>query len=165
MGVVSANDIKNRRIIDVRTRPEYEQEHIPKSIHVPLHKISRYADSFTQQDIFLCRTGKRALVARKTAGVGDVLEGGINAYKHAQKPVTGQEYDWPIDRQVRTIAGGMILISTILGFLISQYWLLIAAFFGAGLLFAGITKTCGMAKLLARLPVNSRSDKEISANL
>jgi hypothetical protein len=60
----------------------------------------------------------------------------------------------PVDRQVQLIAGTMVLIGVTLGTLVNPWFLVIAAFFGAGLTFAGATGTCGLALLLLRMPWN-----------
>ena len=57
-------------------------------------------------------------------------------------------------RQVQIVAGALILLGTVLGAAASPWFLLLSGFVGAGLMFAGITNTCGMATLLAKLPYN-----------
>ena len=54
-------------------------------------------------------------------------------------------------------AGALVLLGTLLGALVSPWFLLLSGFVGAGLTFAGLTGTCGMAMLLARLPYNQRT--------
>jgi hypothetical protein len=60
----------------------------------------------------------------------------------------------PVDRQVQLIAGSMVLVGVALGTLVTPWFLALAAFFGAGLMFAGATGTCGLALLLLRMPWN-----------
>ena len=59
-----------------------------------------------------------------------------------------------LERQVRIAAGSLVLLGAALGFFVHPYWLALSAFVGAGLLFAGITDTCGMGMLLAKMPWN-----------
>ena len=59
-----------------------------------------------------------------------------------------------IERQVRITAGSLVLIGLILGFLVHPGYFAISAFIGTGLVFAGITNTCGLGLLLARMPWN-----------
>jgi hypothetical protein len=59
-----------------------------------------------------------------------------------------------LERQVRIAAGSLVVVASALGFFVSPYWIGLAAFVGAGLVFAGITDTCGMGMLLARMPWN-----------
>jgi predicted branched-subunit amino acid permease len=61
-----------------------------------------------------------------------------------------------LERQVRIVAGSLVLIGAVLGWLVHPGFYGLAAFVGAGLVFAGITDFCGMGLLLARLPWNSR---------
>lgn len=59
-----------------------------------------------------------------------------------------------LERQVRITAGSLVLIGAILGYFVHPYWIGLSAFIGAGLAFAGITDTCGMGMMLARMPWN-----------
>jgi hypothetical protein len=59
-----------------------------------------------------------------------------------------------LERQVRIAAGSLVLIGAMLGWFVHPYWIGLSAFIGAGLVFAGITDTCGMAMLLSRMPWN-----------
>jgi hypothetical protein len=59
-----------------------------------------------------------------------------------------------LERQVRIAAGSLVLLGVIGSLLIHPYVIGLSAFVGAGLLFAGITDTCGMGMLLARMPWN-----------
>jgi hypothetical protein len=69
-----------------------------------------------------------------------------------------------LERQVRIAAGLMILVGTGLGFFVHPYWLGIAGFVGAGLIFAGITDTCGMGMVLAKMPWNQVRSKPDSSS-
>ena len=76
------------------------------------------------------------------------------AWRRAGLPVREGRKRLPVDRQVQLIAGSMVLTGVMLGVLVSPWFLAIAAFFGAGLTFAGATGTCGLALLLLRMPWN-----------
>lgn len=56
-----------------------------------------------------------------------------------------------IDRLVLVFAGSMILASTLLSAVHSQYWLLLTAFVGANLLQSAFTGFCPLAKMLKAL--------------
>jgi len=58
-----------------------------------------------------------------------------------------------IERSIRAIAGSFILLSLLLAYLVSPYWLLFTAFVGANLLQSAFTGWCPMEILLARLGV------------
>jgi len=47
-----------------------------------------------------------------------------------------------------------VLLTVLLGAFVWPWWLAIAGFFGAGLLFAGLTGTCGLAMILKKMPWN-----------
>jgi len=57
---------------------------------------------------------------------------------------------------VRIAAGSLVLLGATLGSFVHPAFIGLAAFVGAGLIFAGITDTCGMGMLLARMPWNRR---------
>ncbi|MDG2344819.1 MAG: DUF2892 domain-containing protein, partial [Opitutae bacterium] len=59
-----------------------------------------------------------------------------------------------IERQVRIAAGLLVLCGTLAGTYIHSGFLFIPGFVGAGLTFAGISDTCGMAMLLTKCPWN-----------
>jgi rhodanese-related sulfurtransferase len=86
-----------------------------------------------------------------------ILDGGLEAWKRAGLPVTVDSTQ-PIDiiRQVQIAAGSLVLLGMLLGFLVSPQLYLLSAFIGAGLLFAGLSGWCGMAKLLGLMPWNQR---------
>jgi hypothetical protein len=48
----------------------------------------------------------------------------------------------------------LVLLGTVLGAFLSPAWLLLSASVGAGLVYAGVTGSCLLAQLLARLPWN-----------
>ena len=58
-----------------------------------------------------------------------------------------------IDRVVFVFAGIMVLVGTLLGWLVSPWWLLLPVFAGANMLQAGFTRVCPLAMLLKRLGV------------
>ena len=62
--------------------------------------------------------------------------------------------------QVRIAAGSLVLLGAVLGFFTHPYFIGLSAFVGAGLMFAGITDTCGMAMVLAKMPWNQVKDGE-----
>lgn len=159
-------DFSEQLLIDVRTRPEYVEEHIPGSVHVPLHKVSRFADTLSDVEVVVvCRTDSRARRAAAQLAKAKVLRGGIMEYKRAGGPVEGKSAPWSVQRQVRLVAGSLVVIGSVLAYVVNPAWLLLSGFVGAGLAFAGATDTCGMAKVLARLSGNSRSDEAIKKEL
>jgi len=77
-------------------------------------------------------------------------------------PVVRGKKSIPLERQVRIAAGFLVLLGAVLGFFVHPYFIGLSAFVGAGLMFAGITDTCGMALVLAKMPWNQVKDEEAS---
>ncbi|ABW12764.1 Rhodanese domain protein [Parafrankia sp. EAN1pec] len=158
------------RLIDVRTSGEFEAVHIPGSRNVPLDLLREHRDELRGHlgagAVLLCRTGARARQAEQAlaaAGLANlrVLDGGIVAWQAAQAPVRAGRPRWALERQVRLVAGSVVLASVLVGVAVPPVtWL--AAVIGAGLTIAALTDTCLMGTLLARLPYNRgpRADLE-----
>jgi hypothetical protein len=108
----------------------------------------------------VCRSGRRAEQARQQLEADGfasvvVLAGGIDAWRAAGKPLeTADRKLWAMERQVRIMAGSLVLISLILGFFVTPWLFLATGFVGGGLVFAGISDTCVMGSLLSKLPWN-----------
>jgi glyoxylase-like metal-dependent hydrolase (beta-lactamase superfamily II) len=147
-------------LLDVRSRLEFEGERIEGASNIPLEELDARLDEIPGQApvVVLCRTGVRATIAAEALGRAGrrtrVLEGGMNAWRRAGLPVREGRKRLPIDRQVQLIVGLMVLTGVTLGAFVSAWFLVIAAFFGAGLTFAGATGTCGLALVLMKMPWN-----------
>ncbi len=155
-------------ILDVREKDEFEAEHVPGSLWVPLSQFAQQAPGVLQnlvgkQVLILCRSGNRARLARQQiAQLGfadqircEVYAGGILEWAKQGKPVvTRQKSHLPVMRQVLLIAGLLVLVSVLLSFLLDQRIAWLAALIGAGLAFAGLTGFCLLAELLAKMPWN-----------
>ncbi len=158
------------RIIDVRMPAEYESMHIPGSYNVPLDQLAEHRDEFTRAAdtpvILVCASGMRARKADnelRAAGLDriSVLEGGITAWEQQGQNVARGTQKWSLERQVRLVAGSLVLAGAAGGLLLWQPLTLLSLFVGAGLTFAAITNTCGMAMLLAKLPYNKGQSCDI----
>lgn len=151
-------------LIDVRTPVEFREVHACLARNVPLDqldpaKVMESRAARTAPLYVICRTGARAAQAcqkLQAAGCANLVnvEGGTSAWEQAGLPVERGKKAVSLERQVRMAAGALVLAGTLLGYLVHPYWNGIATFVGAGLLFAGITDTCGMGMLLARMPWN-----------
>ncbi|CAD5910762.1 rhodanese-like domain-containing protein [Planktothrix agardhii] len=152
-------------LIDVREPSEHAGEYIAESILVPLSTFDpKNVPSDSSKPVVLyCQTSNRSgQAAQKLLGAGfqEVihLQGGLNAWKQAGYPtVINKNAPISIMRQVQIVAGSLILTGTLLGAFVSPNFLFLSGFVGAGLLFAGISNTCAMAMLLAKLPYNQRA--------
>jgi rhodanese-related sulfurtransferase len=151
-------------VIDVRTPVEFAEVHVPQARSVPLDELKPASLSLPKdQPVYLlCRSGQRAAkAAEKFAREGFsqpiVVAGGTLAWIAATLPVTrGTAKVISLERQVRIAAGSLVLIGVILGWFVHRGFFGLAAFVGAGLIFAGVTDFCGMGLLLAKLPWNRR---------
>jgi hypothetical protein len=83
-----------------------------------------------------------------------VLDGGIKAWLAAGYPVRRIRARVSLERQVRMAAGAIVAAGSIAALTVSPLWALMPALVGSGLVFSGVTDTCGMGMLLARLPYN-----------
>jgi glyoxylase-like metal-dependent hydrolase (beta-lactamase superfamily II) len=155
------------RFLDVRSPLEYSEVHIKDSINVPIDMLASKIKELSQQDqsyIVLCRTGSRSPVAADMllqSGIGSVkvMEGGITAWQKARLDVIKGESVMSLERQVRLIAGILMLAGIILAWLTHPAFILISAWVAFGLIFAGLTNNCLMSMLLMKLPYNKRQYK------
>jgi rhodanese-related sulfurtransferase len=152
------------RVLDVRTPAEFETSHIPGSYNVPLDNLREHRDELRRhldEDVVLvCRSGARAEQAEKALSeVGlpglRVLDGGMVAWESADAPVNRGRQTWELERQVRLVAGGLVL-SSILGSTVVPELKWVAGFVGGGLTFAALSNTCAMGMLLAKMPWNKK---------
>lgn len=155
-------------VLDVRTAAEVQAESLPGSLHIPLHELTPEALQQLVQDssadaskiYLLCQAGRRAEMAAmqlqdRFPAEFYVIEGGMNALKAAQIPLqqSGKKA-MSLERQVRIAAGALVLTGVLLGALVNTMFYGLSGFVGAGLIFAGITDTCMMGMLIARMPWN-----------
>lgn len=150
---------ENVELIDVRTPAEFREIHVGFARNVPLDRLGASGLAEGGRIYVMCRSGNRGREACEKlfndAGVDVVnVEGGVLAWEEAGLPVIRGKKTIPLDRQVRIAAGSLVLLGAVLSALVSVYWMALPAFVGAGLVFAGVTDTCGMAMLLARMPWN-----------
>jgi hypothetical protein len=61
---------------------------------------------------------------------------------------------WDIFRQVRGVAGSLVLVFALLGIFLNPAFTWGAAAVGFGLLFSAVTNSCMMANMLGKLPYN-----------
>ncbi len=159
-------------LVDVRTPAEFEDMHVQGAKNVPLDRLDPTAvqrernDSARQPLYVICRSGGRAEQACRrfiAAGIDDVIniDGGTLACESAGLPVVRGKSTMSLERQVRIAAGSLVVLGVVLGYFVHPYFVGLSAFVGAGLVFAGITDTCGMGMLIARMPWNQvSSDSE-----
>ncbi len=149
-------------IIDIRSPSEFTGKHIYGARSLPLDQIRAKQLPENGVVIFNCTSGRRTrqnaqFLQRAAAKSAESyqLDGGLQAWEKAGLPVQGQAGETlDIMRQVQIAAGGLVLLGVLGGSLVWPYLYWLSGFVGAGLMFAGITGTCGMAQLLLRMPWN-----------
>lgn len=177
---ITPNELEERRrqgrpveLIDVRTPAEYGEIHAEPARLVPLDALDPRAiiearNGTKEEPLYLiCRSGSRGRQACEkfhAAGFTNVVnvEGGTLAWKQAGLPVVRGKKSVSLERQVRIAAGSLVVLGTALGAFVHPAFLGLPAFVGAGLVFAGVTDTCGMGMMLARMPWN-RAEPEAVA--
>ena len=144
-------------LLDVREYPEWVESHVAGATLIPLGEVKKQPSraALAPEVVVMCRSGKRATEAAEAiaqAGIAkpSVIEGGIEAWKNsgltAQKAPEGPI---PMERQVRIGAGALVLLGLLVPRLRG-----ISYFVPCGLIYAGVSGTCGMAKVLALAPWN-----------
>lgn len=173
-------------LLDVRTPAEYAGRHARGAINIPIDNLSKdsitklkasaglssTSISASEQDgstsknsatkvCVICESGgrsRKAVQALIEMGEDNVLDvqGGTRAWETAGLPLNRGKGVISLDRQVRIAAGFIVVLGVALGYWVSANWFLLSGFVGAGLMFAGITDTCGLAMVLAKMPWNKQ---------
>lgn len=161
------------RILDVRTGGEFETVHIPGSYNVPLDTLGEHVRDLADVEhpvVLVCQSGGRASQAHgKLTGAGKqslhILEGGMSAWQEEGGDVVRGETDrWAMDRQVRLVAGSMVLAGVVASTVVpGAKW--IAGAVGAGLTYSAVSNTCAMAAMLGKLPYNKTDNCDIQGVL
>lgn len=156
-------------LIDVRTPAEFRQTHARPARNAPLDaldpdNVMQARNGSADQPLYvICQSGNRSTKACErfvAAGHTNIVnvEGGTSAWDRAGLPVVRGKKTISLERQVRIAAGFLVLLGSVLGFFVHPYFIGLSAFVGAGLIFAGVTDTCGMAMALAKMPWNQVRD-------
>ena len=160
------------RLLDVRTPGEFEAEHIAGAYNVPLDTLDEHGAEIRARVadpvVLVCRSGQRARKAEealRAAGMTNLylLDGGMAAWTAAGLPVRRGVPRMSLERQVRIAAGGLAAAGAFLALLFNPLFAIVPAFIGSGLVFAGVTDTCMLGMLLARLPYNRPASCDVSA--
>ncbi len=154
-------------LIDVRTPLEFSEVHIEGSHNIPLDtldvaQVLASREGAGDDPVYLiCRSGARSQRACDRlieTGFSQVfnVEGGVMAWEAAGLPVTRGDQVISLERQVRIAAGSLVLLGAGLGQFVHSGFFFVSAFVGAGLVFAGLTDSCAMGLLLAKMPWNQK---------
>jgi len=165
---------KEAVIVDVREPAEHAAEKIANSHLLPLSEITKSAlpKSANQKLVLHCRSGGRSKKACEKLLSEDPnleiynLEGGISSWQASGCEVeTSGKFFLPLDRQVQLTIGLGVLIGSLLGYFVNETFFLLSGFFGAGLIFAGLSGYCGLAIFMAKMPWNKASQKVTSCTI
>ncbi|WIO75231.1 rhodanese-like domain-containing protein [Porticoccaceae bacterium LTM1] len=148
-------------VVDVRSPAEHKSQHVTGAINLPLDNLK--AEQLSGSKIYLlCKSGKRATMAAEKLcdnyeGELIVIEGGTDSCAANGIPCTSSgKQHMSLERQVRIAAGSLVVLGCLLGYMVNSGFYLLSTFVGAGLVFAGITDTCGMGMLISKMPWNKR---------
>lgn len=155
-------------VIDVRTGAEYGACHVKGAELHPLQELSPQkvlasSDGRDAPLYVLCKGGGRAkkaadMIAPYTDRDVIVVEGGTDACVACGMPINQSDKAvMSLERQVRIAAGTLVVLGAVLGTWVDPGFHWLSAFVGAGLAFAGLTDTCAMGMLIARMPWNKAS--------
>lgn len=150
-------------IIDVREYAEFASARIPGSQLIPLGQLINRSGEIDRNRpvLVVCRSGRRSAEASAVLcrlGFQDVrnLTGGIEACREAGLPLERDaKAPWALERQVRFVAGAIVVLGVLLSVAVSPLFVMVSAFVGTGLMFSAVTDTCAMGLLIARLPWNT----------
>lgn len=167
-------------LLDVRTPAEFASTHAAGARLFPLEQF--YPDQIVsalgneelgkKEPLYLiCRSGARAqdaaeqLFSRGYHNVS-VVEGGTEAWTKARLPtISKRQGRWlSLERQVQIAVGSLILLKVMFGFAIHPLFFMLVGALGAGLVFAGLTQNCAMARLLARMPWNNSTGQSVESS-
>ncbi|WP_129305316.1 rhodanese-like domain-containing protein [Streptomyces sp. L2] len=163
-------------VIDVRTPGEYASGHLPGAHNIPLDRLdialpALKAAADRGDLLIVCASGTRSATAcRRLADEGvtaATLTGGTSAWTrlgHDTHRPAGARTSWAMDRQVRLAAGSLVLTGLAAGLRWPRARALSAGVAG-GLVFSALTDTCGLAKVLARLPHNQPKGTDLDDTL
>lgn len=152
-------------IVDVRMPSEFREVHAKGAVNFPLDSLDPKAVANSTRDndqkpiYIICKSGGRSSKAVKEfvdAGISNIInvDGGTDAWVAAELPAVRGKKAISLERQVRILAGFLALLGAVLGHFIHPAFIGLSAFIGAGLMFAGITDTCGMGMMLSAMPWN-----------
>src|SRR5882672_2585630 len=122
---ISPNTLRSRvgrdaklRLLDVRSPGEFAAGRIPGSHNIPLGDLAAHTDALVggvaTELVVVCQSGGRAqLAADQLRAAGhdrvEVLDGGLNSWEQVGGETEGSGPAWTIERQVRLVAGSLVL--------------------------------------------------------
>jgi rhodanese-related sulfurtransferase len=161
-------------VLDVRSAAEFESLHIKGSYNVPLPLLAEHTEELAAKldtkVVLVCQSGVRATEAKTnlaSVGFGNahVLAGGVPAYQQAGGQTVEGSKRWALERQVRMVAGSLVVAGLVGGKFLSPQLRTVAGAIGAGLTFSAATNTCAMGKALSKMPWNKTGHEPTRASV
>jgi rhodanese-related sulfurtransferase len=164
----------NTLVLDVRSPGEFETAHIDGAVNIPVDRLDPHLRDIVAGAggtlVLVCQSGGRAeQAAGKLTREGKqdlvLLAGGMNAWQSTGAPVNhGEVQKWALERQVRLVAGSIVLVAVLASIWVPGLEFLAGAV-GLGLVGAAVSNTCMMGMLLSKLPYNRRAACDIDQAL
>jgi rhodanese-related sulfurtransferase len=155
-------------LVDVRSPAEYRSGHVTGALSMPLDELEDI--DLTQRTgiagvgkgtpLYLtCKAGMRAQQAAERLSQSGyrnlvLLQGGTDAWARAGLPMRGSMGALSLEQQVQITIGTLLILKVAFGFAVHELFFVLGALVGAGLITAGITRWCGLTRLMARMPWN-----------
>lgn len=142
------------QLVDIRSAQEFAEGSAAGAHNQTLGMIERFAPG--TEVIFLCRTGKRtAMNERELAALAASpayrVEGGLEAWRAAGLPVAAAQQGRAVLQGMPLLfAGALSLFGLLLGWMYTDWWLLIPAFVAGDMAYAGATGSSVSAMAMAR---------------
>lgn len=150
-------------ILDVRNGSEHSDVALRRKhflVELPKFDAKDFVRHYSlrgEKIYVLCQSGVRATkAAQKLEDFGyknvAIIKGGM-AEVSKNKELVKTRSVMSVERQVRIVAGSLAALGGLLSF-INPYFALLSVLVGCGLIYAGISNSCAMAQVLAKLPWN-----------
>lgn len=174
---ISANDLRAHlqtnptlELLDVRTPAEFRSLRIEFAQNIPLDRLDPSGllvqrNGQTDAPLYVvCLSGGRSKMACEklvAAGFRNVINvaGGTKACVEAGLPVVRSGSNWSLERQSRIAIGALVVLGALLGYAVHPGFYGLSAFMGLGMIFAGLTDSCAMGMIIARMPWNRSSSE------
>ena len=153
-------DENNALLVDIREPEEFARKQIAGARLAPLSVLPFLPPDPDRERtaVFYCHSGRRTqdnaiILKERGFAAAYLIDGGLDGWEKAGLPVIQRDAPIPMSRQIQMVAGGMVFAFALLSFSLPAFtWLTLLV--GAGLIFAGYSGICLMAKLLAHMPWN-----------
>lgn len=146
-------------LADLRSYDDYARAHIPGAICVSAGQLELLLKEEDDPIILIMPNASQMtddyLIPMQGRGQFLVLEGGTESWIGSGRDAVGGAHPaWSIERQVRLIAGTLLLITSFLALAVNPAWIYVPMLIGFSLFVAGSTGFCTVARILQHMPWN-----------